>query len=1115
MKKEQRVNYILLTFFTFFLFSGIIYSQNTIFTNQVPASTGNDSDYELGTKFSSDLLANVNAIRFYKAAGETGTHTGKIWDNSGSLLASVTFTNETASGWQSINLSSPLLIQPNTVYTVSVNSNVIYPITQNELASQISNSFLRTIADNNNGVFNETPGQFPAQSYNNSNYYVDISAAALNTIFTTQLPTQGTFNDGPYEMGVKFTTSQIAKVKNFSFYKTAGESGAHIGRLWNSTGTELILAPFSTEIGTGWQLSDPLSFYIFPGNTYTVSVNSNTEYGAVGLNSLDNAITNGILTTVVGNNGVFSENPGTAGQFPNFSFNNNNYLRDIVVEPVYTPAIPTALSPLNNASGVSIEPVLSWSPVAYALSYNLQVSTDPSFSTFLVNETGLTTTTYSLGTLNNATTYYWRVSSVGELSLTNGFSSTYSFTTVNSVQVVLSYPVNGVELFTLTPTVSWYMPMGGSWKYDLFLSTSSNFLFPQIIPNISSTSQVINNLVPGTLYYWKVRVKTAAGIVVTYSQVGTFKSFGKAVKPVASYPIGNPVLNTFVPTLYWYLNEASTGLTYEVEVREGMPASLTGVGTHGNINAQNLTVTLLPGKQYSWQVRSKSGSVYSDWSAPASFKTIPLPTLVVPTPSWPVGNALVYSTSPTLHWYLGAASTGLTYQVEFVEGLATPFSSTPSITNINALSVALSNLSAGADYKWRVRSTDGTNFSAWSNAAAFKTIAPASVSPVIPYPSFPVGGQLVYSTTTSLNWYLMTSSAGYTFDIEFSTGALTGTPSVTGITSLSYNLTSLTAGATYKWKVRSKLNGLYSAWSSEQTFTTVNNAPIAAKPILSWPIGGVTVYTNSPNLSWFLNSGSAGLTYQLLVANNSGFTGAAVYNPAVNQFQLSGLTSGTTYYWKVRSYDGSVYSSFSDVGVFVTLATNASVVPIPASPSGGVEIATTPMLSWFLPTASEASVYELQYSKDSEMNNSIRIETEDANTTLNNLDAGETYFWRVRSKNNSGEYSEFSEIAQFKSSGVTSAEKSENIPSEYELKQNYPNPFNPTTILEVSIAESGFFSLDIYNSLGERVTNLVSKNLERGVHKYTFDASNLSSGVYFYRLTGNNINLIKKMVLVR
>ncbi|MCK9281716.1 MAG: T9SS type A sorting domain-containing protein [Melioribacteraceae bacterium] len=96
--------------------------------------------------------------------------------------------------------------------------------------------------------------------------------------------------------------------------------------------------------------------------------------------------------------------------------------------------------------------------------------------------------------------------------------------------------------------------------------------------------------------------------------------------------------------------------------------------------------------------------------------------------------------------------------------------------------------------------------------------------------------------------------------------------------------------------------------------------------------------------------------------------------------------------------------------------------------------------------------------------------------------------------------------------GVKDEEKT--IPTQFYLKQNYPNPFNPTTILEVSIAEAGFFSLDVYNSLGEKVTNIVSKNLDRGVHKYTFDASNLSSGVYFYRLTGNNINLIKKMVLI-
>ncbi|MFA7288798.1 MAG: T9SS type A sorting domain-containing protein [Melioribacteraceae bacterium] len=108
-------------------------------------------------------------------------------------------------------------------------------------------------------------------------------------------------------------------------------------------------------------------------------------------------------------------------------------------------------------------------------------------------------------------------------------------------------------------------------------------------------------------------------------------------------------------------------------------------------------------------------------------------------------------------------------------------------------------------------------------------------------------------------------------------------------------------------------------------------------------------------------------------------------------------------------------------------------------------------------------------------------------------------------------------VINFYKSGemITDIKSEETIPTNFELNQNYPNPFNPTTTIEISIPKEGYFSLDVYNILGEKVANLSDRYLQSGNHKYTFDASNLSSGVYFYRLTGNNINLIKKMVLVR
>ncbi len=90
-----------------------------------------------------------------------------------------------------------------------------------------------------------------------------------------------------------------------------------------------------------------------------------------------------------------------------------------------------------------------------------------------------------------------------------------------------------------------------------------------------------------------------------------------------------------------------------------------------------------------------------------------------------------------------------------------------------------------------------------------------------------------------------------------------------------------------------------------------------------------------------------------------------------------------------------------------------------------------------------------------------------------------------------------------------------NIPENYSLMQNYPNPFNPSTIISLAIPLSGNTNLSIYNILGEKVATLVNKELSVGSYEYQFDASNLSSGIYFYRLQSKKFTSIKKMMLVK
>jgi hypothetical protein len=155
---------------------------NTVFGSGTPASgnvdSGDGSSIELGVKFKSDVNGSITGIRFYKSAANTGTHIGSLWTASGTRLAQATFTNETASGWQQASFSSPVAITAGTTYVASYfTPSGHYSGTQNALSSAVDNPPLHTIANSTsgNGVYAyATSSTFPANSYNATNYWVDV-----------------------------------------------------------------------------------------------------------------------------------------------------------------------------------------------------------------------------------------------------------------------------------------------------------------------------------------------------------------------------------------------------------------------------------------------------------------------------------------------------------------------------------------------------------------------------------------------------------------------------------------------------------------------------------------------------------------------------------------------------------------------------------------------------------------------------------------------------------------------------------------------------------------------------------------------------------------------------
>lgn len=98
---------------------------------------------------------------------------------------------------------------------------------------------------------------------------------------------------------------------------------------------------------------------------------------------------------------------------------------------------------------------------------------------------------------------------------------------------------------------------------------------------------------------------------------------------------------------------------------------------------------------------------------------------------------------------------------------------------------------------------------------------------------------------------------------------------------------------------------------------------------------------------------------------------------------------------------------------------------------------------------------------------------------------------------------------------ATSIGETEDVPGSVKLNQNYPNPFNPATQIEYVLDESGHVNLEVFNMMGQRVATLVNENKNAGSHTVTFDANNLASGMYLYRLVTDNAVLTRRMTLLK
>ena len=307
----------------------------------------------------------------------------------------------------------------------------------------------------------------------------------------------------------------------------------------------------------------------------------------------------------------------------------------------------------------------------------------------------------------------------------------------------------------------------------------------------------------------------------------------------------------------------------------------------------------------------------------------------------------------------------------------------------------------------------------------------------------------------------------------------------------------------YHWKVRAINENGESDWSDSSSFLTVPEIPDQVTLIA--PENEVQDWSTEPNFQW--EPAERAYHYQLQVADNDDFDDLLVDMADLDTTQTFSseiLEHETTYFWRVRATNTGGKGEWSTSRSLTTVIQPPDAVNLVSPENEAVDVAIEPTLEW--EPAERAESYHLQLSGNSDFDNMVANDstvTESSLSLADSLQEDTTYWWRVKAENTGGS-SDWSDSWSFTTQTITSSEEPDELPDDLILKQNYPNPFNSATVIEFVLPESGEVSLKIYDTVGRKVEVLIDGSVEAGQHQVTFEAENLTSGVYIYQLETEN-----------
>ena len=351
----------------------------------------------------------------------------------------------------------------------------------------------------------------------------------------------------------------------------------------------------------------------------------------------------------------------------------------------------------------------------------------------------------------------------------------------------------------------------------------------------------------------------------------------------------------------------------------------------------------------------------------------------------------------------------------------------------------------------------------------------------------PAGGTYTDQVTVTISTQTATATIYYTTD---------GTEPTAQSTEYT---TPVTLTETTTLKAIAIADGFLNSEVSEATFTIVD-VPVAEAPVFDPEAG---TYTNQVDVS--ITSTTSGATIYYTTDGADPDENSTEYTGAVS------ITESTTLK-AIAIASGFQNSNIAEAAY--TIVYTPGPVTLTSPENEATDVNQMPTFEWTAST--NAQTYTLQVSASADFSSTV-IDVMDLEgisyTTETMLDPMTEHYWRVRGENAQG-VGEWSDTYTFTTEMGTSIEDP-NLPVVYALNQNYPNPFNPSTQIQYQLPEASKVKIEVFNMLGQQISVLVNAQQSTGVYEISFDASDLTTGVYLLRMTANDFVETRKMMLLK